>query len=254
MDTQVRRLPEEDNPQTENNHKPIRKVRRDKGRILLTERDIVTLRWIGEQYAIRFDQLQRLLGRQAQRETLVEGFLSKDTTDRIVKRWEALGYVGRAGVLHREPEWVWLTRKGLREIGFKGEIATYRDWQPKPATVRHIYYMNQARLYIEKRDPQRVWKSERSLRADRGRRALPVDGGHYVDAEVLVDGRVIGVEIELTPKVPERLIAIMTELARAYKLVWYFTLPESKSVVEKSLQALPESDRRRFGVYDLEAE
>ncbi len=47
----------------------VRGVRRDAGEIRLTGRDLWALRWIGEQYAVRMDQLGRLLGSQPGGET-----------------------------------------------------------------------------------------------------------------------------------------------------------------------------------------
>src|SRR6266700_756432 len=46
-----------------------RKARQDKGKPQWTERNYYCLEWIGEQRAIRFDQLQRLLARESDQET-----------------------------------------------------------------------------------------------------------------------------------------------------------------------------------------
>jgi len=43
--------------------KKQRKVRRDKGLIMATERDLACLTWIGEMYAARVDQVRRLISR-----------------------------------------------------------------------------------------------------------------------------------------------------------------------------------------------
>ena len=64
----------------------VRAVRRDAGEIRLTDRDLWALRWIGEQYAVRMDQLARLLGSQPGGETSVEGTLSERRTRRTVGR------------------------------------------------------------------------------------------------------------------------------------------------------------------------
>lgn len=52
------------------NHK---KTRYNKGQVTLTDRDERVLRWISEQQAARFDQVQYLLGQDAGRGTLVGG-------------------------------------------------------------------------------------------------------------------------------------------------------------------------------------
>ena len=62
-----------------------RKERSDKGSIKITERDLSVLRFIGEQYAVRADQLARLLKRPA------EGALSESGTRAVFTRWEKAG-------------------------------------------------------------------------------------------------------------------------------------------------------------------
>ena len=51
----------------------VQRVRRDAGEIRLTDRDLWALRWIGEQYAVRMDQLRRLLGSRPGGECQVVG-------------------------------------------------------------------------------------------------------------------------------------------------------------------------------------
>ena len=71
----------------------------------------MSLLWIGEQYAIRIDQLARLLGRSAGRT------LTESTTRAAVARWVRGGFAQTRKVTVREPGFVWLTTKGLREVG-----------------------------------------------------------------------------------------------------------------------------------------
>src|SRR5258708_13263350 len=67
-----------------------RKKRSDTG-TRLTERDLLALRLIGEQYALRFDQLQALLGHHAKAHTKHAGMLSASPTRHALARWQHAG-------------------------------------------------------------------------------------------------------------------------------------------------------------------
>ena len=220
-----------------------RKERRDKGSLLLTPRDLATLRWIGEQYGVRVDQLQQLLGREPQRETKAQGIVAPGTALRVLDRWRRGGYVESRKLFLREPAWVWLTRKGLAQLGL-----TYRYWEPNVTTLQHVYWTNQVRLYVERRRGSGVlWKSERTLKPESQR----AKGKHYADAEIEIEEHTIAVEVELTLKRPADTIGIMQGLAEQYSTIWYFTLPATKNGVQQCISALPEKARRRFKIYDL---
>jgi hypothetical protein len=104
-----------------------RRERSDKGKVTITPRDAVVLKWIGEQYAVRLDQLQMLLGHRAQAPTQADGLVSADTARRVITRWAKAGWVEHRRVFHRQPEWVWLTRAGMRLAGLE-----YFAGQPSP--------------------------------------------------------------------------------------------------------------------------
>ncbi len=57
----------------------------------MTMRDLWVLRWIGEQYAIRFDQLQQLLSREPGHHSLDKAPGSHGVTDsavdQVIRRW-----------------------------------------------------------------------------------------------------------------------------------------------------------------------
>jgi len=233
----------EERPQGQAGPAKQRKERRDKGRFLLTERDALALRWIGEQYAIRLDQLQQVLGRQAQRPTLVPGRVSAATALRVVERWRKAGYAGSDKFRLKEPAWVWLTRRGLSSLGL-----AYRYWEPGLATLDHVFWVNQVRLHVERRrGDEAVWVSERTLKLERGDQ-----DSHLADAEVIIEDRTIAVEVELTPKKPSDIAAVVSELAGAYKTIWYFTSARARASVERAVAGLPEDLRRRFRSYDLQ--
>ncbi len=220
-----------------------RRERSDKGKVTITARDEAMLKWIGEQYAVRLDQLQVLLGRRAQAPTQAEDLVSADTARRVVTRWVKAGWVERRKIFHREPEWVWLTRNGMQLAGL-----AYFAGQPSPVMLRHYYQVNRIRLSVEQRHGTDRWVSERALKPQRQR----VQDTHYADAEVRIGEATVGLEIELTVKKAAKLAAIVAGLAREYRTIWYFVKPEVLRGVRQAIAYLPAAEQRRFKLYDIE--
>src|SRR2546429_8498711 len=95
-----------------------RKPRSDRGP-RLTERDHKALSWIGQQYAVRLDQVQIVLARLGEpgdsaTKPKEKGRLTQKRTMGLVRRWERLGLVNSRWVLHGGPAWGWRTAGGLR--------------------------------------------------------------------------------------------------------------------------------------------
>src|SRR5579883_1776963 len=114
-------------------------LRRDQGP-RLTERDLACLRWIAQQYAIRLDQLQRLLlwhTPEVDRAKVRVGTdrLSKERTYKTLARWDALGLIEYGNILDGESRWIWLTAKGLREIGSRKPFAVSQIQRDSPSRM-----------------------------------------------------------------------------------------------------------------------
>ena len=229
---------------------PRRQVRRDKGQVQLTERDLWALQWIGAQYAVRVDQLQVLLGRVPQGTLQVAGQLAPTTTRHIVQRWVRAGVIGYQKILVQEPGWIWLTRAGLLTAGLP-----YRPYVPGAAGLRHLYWVNQARLRTEDRRPEAHWVSERALwyQAEAAR-TLPEAGAprQVPDGQVELDGRtVIAVEVELSVKKSERLKVIVSDRVRHYAGVWYFVTPQTRAAVRSVVAQLDPQAQSKVRLIDL---
>src|SRR5215211_363174 len=114
--------------------------------VRVARRDLEVMEWIGAQYAVREDQLARLLGR----------------SERTARRWARVmcdaGYCRREWLLAGDPAWVWLAGHGARttELGF-------RPWRPSLGRLRHIAAVNELRLHLTERLPDACWISEREL-------------------------------------------------------------------------------------------
>ena len=216
-----------------------RKERSDKGSIKITERDLEVLGFIGEQYAVRQDQLARLLKRPA------NGALSDSATRAVVARWEKAGLTDSRKVIADEPRFVWLTRKGLDEVGL-----SFKPWAPTAASLAHIFWTNQVRMHTEDRHPEASWRSERELRKGRVMQSISTTQGHEVDAEIYLPQGLVAVEVELTAKSVERRRSIMAEVAKRYATVWYFAPPNVAALLDVAATSVPGGDRVR--VYPLE--
>src|SRR5260370_312943 len=80
----------------------------------LSRRDLQTLAWVGEQYAVRLDQLEALLGR------------GQRTAQRMAARLRAAGLTRVRPLFAGEPAWLWLTPAGARECP-----SGFGAWEPK---------------------------------------------------------------------------------------------------------------------------
>ena len=147
-----------------------RKIRQDKRQMRWTECDLAVLRWIGEQYAIRMDQLQGRLGQLTSEPTQEPDVLGIETTRKLVQRWMGAGLVEHAVLERNQPGWVWLTRRGLEQVGL-----AYQTWFPKTQGLPHLFALNQVRALVEQREPVATWRSERQRVSNAAESVLLVD-------------------------------------------------------------------------------
>ncbi len=221
----------------------------------LTPRDRLCLLWIGLQYAIRIDQLQRLLYRytpDADRKKLREDvdFISLDRTYELIRKWLALGLIEKDGIRHRDRTWIWLTRAGLRECDLKFNYSG----APSGTHIPHLFYINQVRLSIEAKRPKDPWQSEREILREQGQREKGETKPHAADAILTnaENGKITAIEVECNAKTEDELEDDLRELALTYKSVWYFTTPATRRQVEKRLEDFMPDMRKPFKIYNLE--
>ncbi len=228
----------------------LRKRQRSDQGPRLTERDVACLRWIAQQYAIRLDQLQRLLlcyTPQDDREKVRAGAdrLSKERTYRTLARWERLHLIEFGNILDGEPRWVWLSAAGLREIG-----SGLRYNKPSAVRLRHLYWSNQVRLWIESRRPQDLWRSEREIKAEHQAREAGEHQEHLPDAILhAANGRISAIEVELEPKASRQLEAILAELEAEYTSILYFAAPSARRQLAAMFATFEPDRRRHFLLY-----
>jgi len=218
----------------------------------MTERWEEALRIIHQQGALRFDQLQKVLGRLSPDPGRMKqpGILSEERTRKILRRWRAEDlYVYKVFYVKRKA-WLWLTRKGIKYTGLD-----MRYYEPSPASLPHLEAINDLRLLIEERRPQDMWKSERELRAEQEARQKGSTIKHLPDAELIsANGNVIAIECELTIKSDKRLQDVLYDLAanKRYSTIWYFCPEHVYDVLRRTITTLPPEHRKRFVLYSLE--
>jgi hypothetical protein len=189
-----------------------RRQRSDAGKTLWTPRDEFALTWIGQQYGIRLDHLQWLLGRFPGRGAANTNWISEGAARDVVTRWQRAKLVRVERIRAREPFWVWPLRLGLRKVGLP---YTYRDLaQSSLDDLTHLYAINEIRLQLVDDDEGTQWVGERQLL--QGVVRLPgQELLHRPDGEIYwADGTVTAVEAELSLKKPFELAENLMELLR----------------------------------------
>jgi hypothetical protein len=217
--------------------------------VQVTTRDLSVLRVIGEQYAVRFDQLQKLLGAQAGRgknPVRTPGVLSLRAVRDWVSRMEAIEAVQTHKPYRGQPPYLWLTGMGLALAGLD-----FAPMRPAVSTFTHLYWCTQARLFMSVRRAEDVWIGERQLRREHAQVAHGKKQKDVPDAHLQTAKGVIAIEIELTAKQADRTRVIVRQRAAEYYTVWYFCGLETFARIEAAKQQLPVEMRERVHVYSL---
>jgi hypothetical protein len=171
----------------------------------ITERDVVALRWLGQQYAARSDVLRVLLGRLSPGSPRVEGQLAETTLRDVLDRWEDRGLVERDRLLGHL--WVAPTVKALRLVGLD-----VRAWSFVVPQLPHVQAVCIVRLALEPSIPAGGrWLSERELRRETGKSDGPDGAVQLPDAPDLQAGA--GLYGEDVDPLPKR-VAVEVELTR----------------------------------------
>jgi hypothetical protein len=105
--------------------------------------------------------------------------------------------------------------------------------------------VTEVRLYIQSRSPQAEWVCERTLAHEK---QTPQE--HLADAVVLLDGRQLAIEVELTVKSKRRTRLIIEELTRRYDGVLYYSAPGPHRLIS---ELAIENSWPSLGIRDLPA-
>jgi hypothetical protein len=208
------------------------------------------MRILGQAGALRYDQVQRWFARLSPEPERLKmpGELSVERTRKILRPWLEEELFCYRVIFARQKAWLWLSQKGLKYAGLN-----LRYYEPAPASLPHLYSVNEVRLLLADRRPGDTWRSERELRvelngiAEGTRRHLP-------DAELVTDKGIIAIETELTIKSEKRLHEILLDLAsnERYYTIWYICSDQAHQALAKEIEKLPPKARTMFRLYDLQ--
>ena len=106
----------------------------------------------------------------------------------------------------------------------------------QPGALAHIAAVTDVRFWVAERHPQADWVCEREL----AREAHLAGTGHQhrPDGLVVLDGRELPVEVELSHKRPGRRERIMRELVARYGQAVYFAAEGPRRGLEQTARAL----------------
>lgn len=164
--------------------------------------------------------------------------LGRTVAYRRIAACVAAGLLERVETLRGQPALIRATRRGLRFTGVDLRVA-----QVRPELVGHWIVCGDVALLLDAEFGQGAVLSEREIRALERDQGQPLasavvgespDGSeilHRPDLAVRSDGHWVAVEVELTPKAPERLAAIVRAWRRArwVAAVRYYVRPGTTS-------------------------
>jgi len=225
-------------------HTSRRKKRKDAGKARWQGRDYYALEWIGTQGAIRFDQLQRLLGMDSPDKQDTYAVLSPSATRNALGRWETKSLINSEHIAPGEPMYFWLTQAGFQFVELQ-----LPDYTPKELEMPSLLACNQVRLHLEllnRTNPQMFgdyqkcdWTSRRELQSNHPKRRTHIPSGDY---KTETRGT-LAIEVVITS--PEETEQQMREYVQGklgdYSEVWYFALSDEHSSLNDTREKLSAS-------------
>jgi hypothetical protein len=203
--------------------------------VIVSDRDLTTLRVIGDHLAVRQTDLQLLLG----------------ADERAVRAW--LARMDRAGFIARQRvvgvTWVLLTTAGHHAAASEQDPLPY---SPRPLSTwvaDHATTTLRLRLQLQGAYPDAEWRSERWWR-----RRQKTSGGHMrvPDGSLLLpSGTHIAIEVEITRRRPDRYVRIAREYAGDVDVAWWFTTPGLLDWLHRTWRDTPRPARPAVEVMPL---
>jgi hypothetical protein len=180
-----------------------------------SNRDLGLLTWMGEQYGARIDHVQ----------ALTRG-ISIPMVWRIVRQMRVSGFVKTERIVANEPTWAIPTATGLAVCGHPHSV-----WTPALGKLGHVGAINDVRIHVQEQRPESEWICERQLELEVGRSAKR--GNHIPDGVLILEGRSVAVEVELNPKTPEKVGAVLDHHSKHFDAILYYCAPKALRLLRK---------------------
>jgi hypothetical protein len=205
-----------------------------------TRRDVLVLRWLGEQYGLDLGTFGELLA-----------YLSPDATRgqdhianarRFARRLERLGYADRRTVAGER--WIFPTAAGLHFAGLP-----FDPWPPVGWKLAHTRGVARLRMHLERAYPESVWESERLIR-DRQTKART--RGRVPDGILELPSRArIGIELEIHRKSRKRYAETLAAVDPKLDGYWWFVPPAEVDWLSTYLRSAVRTERPRHEVHEI---
>ncbi|HEX6480484.1 MAG TPA: hypothetical protein VF043_16730 [Ktedonobacteraceae bacterium] len=159
---------------------------------------------------MRFDQIRRLAARYSAEE-IEGGVLSVSRTSEIIGRWVEEKIAIFRPIFHAQSGWCYLTRRGLREVGF-----TFRAEAPSVRSLDHLYWINEVRMHLEEEHQDMLWISERAIQAQqelrqKGRRLRHIQDGILLLKDADGKWEEIDIEVQISKPSPSEVEEVMND-------------------------------------------
>lgn len=215
--------------------------RTDAGTVRVSDRDVSTLRVIGETGGARLSFLQRLLaaGNQpaptGQVRPVGPGPGRSDSAARAwVGRMVRGGYLRQAQLLRAT--WVTVTPAGARLVGLVDDHGQATPRVIEAATqVDHTNTVGLLRLHLQAEHPDAGWLPEREFWVRQ--RERKGQGWRRPDGALDFGDRLVGVEVELTRKHPDDYRKLVGLTYPKLAEVWWYTPPALEGWLRHALAA-----------------
>jgi len=188
-----------------------RRTRHDRGKPRLTTRDRFALTWVGEQYAMRFDQVQELLGQRAGHGATYEDEIGDSATHNVLDHWKKGKWVDTRRLDETGQVWVWLTKKGLTALSLPYQYLHAPNLGEEK--LKHVSAITDVRLEHDDGTPGTQWTSERTLLQGTHRRRGDARV-HRPDAVLTIGDDLIAIEVELSRKTESLLSHVLLSLVQ----------------------------------------
>lgn len=207
--------------------------------------------------ASRDEELVRFIGRHgiaSVAQVMWEFGIGRTAAYRLVAACVDRGLIERDDSLRREPSVLYATREGLRWAGLAYPVARL-----SPSLIRHGLRCTSTAQVLSWEFPGGIY-TERDLCWAERQEGKPLasaklgtrpDGGprlHRPDLAAVTEAGVIAIEVELTPKAPKRLEAIMRAWRRAAWVAearYYCEPGPTRRAVERAIRATRSGERVR---------
>jgi hypothetical protein len=173
-----------------------------------SDRDLGLLAWMGEQYGARLDHVEALAN------------VKKTTAVTLVGRLRKAGFVRTERIIVGHPTWSFPTAAGLAVSGLPYEV-----WTPTLNRLVHVGAIADVRVHVQAQRSDAQWICERQIQLElpKGLRG----GRHIPDGVLILEGHPVAVEVELSPKKPELVEAVLNHHFERFDAILYYCAPQT---------------------------